>query len=345
MMKKRMKQGGALVIATALVVSAFVLPKSYAATAIDTAAECSVQINVPSEGFSELKNLEVPVNFYKVANVNVVGKYKAVAGFEAIKDVENVNSGTKTVEWEAFAAKAKEVVDAQIEAKTPIAVAATGVVQNGTLVVEDLEVGLYLVDAQVASSDAYKYEFNPYLVSLPNNYYYQGYGDNWVYDLTGEKKSIGLKPEKSDRYGDLVIRKNLDAYNETIGGATFVFQVEAVKTDVDTGNAKVVYSDVVSMTFKAPGTDSITIKDIPAGAVVTVTEVYSGASYQLTSDGTQKVIIVADDETSEEDEPVSVTFANTYDGRSNGGNGVVNSFIYNEENRSWTHSATEDSTP
>ena len=202
---------------------------------------------------------------------------------------------------------------------------------------KDLVAGLYLVDAQQVTSDYYQYSFTPYLVSLPNNYYYHGGDDEWLYQLTGED-AIGLKPEKTDRYGDLVINKELDVYNETIGGANFVFQIEGTKTDIDTGAVKVVYSDVVAMTFNGYGSDSIKIEHIPAGSEIVVTEVYSGSSYELTSNGVQTVIIEAE-------EDAEVYFNNTFNEQLNGGTGLVNSFAYNSESGEWTHSASVDSTP
>ena len=89
------------------------------------------------------------------------------------------------------------------------------------------------------------------------------------------------------------------------------------------------YSDVVSLVFDAAGTKSVTIENIPAGAQVTVTEVYSGASYSLTADTaqTQQVQIVAD---GEEGAPVSVSFENEYNESLNGGSSVENHFNYTE---------------
>ena len=92
---------------------------------------------------------------------------------------------------------------------------------------------------------------------------------------------------------------------------------------------------------------------------MTVTEVYTGASYELTSDGVQTVTILANepgdtpetgegaepDQAPEATGPVTVTFENTYDGRLNGGTGLVNTFSYNAETGEWTYEATEDSTP
>lgn len=334
MMKKRIKTGGALILTAVLAVSTFVLPKAYAAIAVETERECSVQITAPAAEYSELGSLPVEIKLYKVADINVQGEYKAVGAFQSM-DFSDVSSETLAAEWEEKAMSAKALVTETMEETEVLTL------KNGTAVASNLETGLYLVDAQQTLSDTYQYDFKPYLISLPNNYYYSTQNDDWVYDLVGSN-AIGLKPEKTDRFGDLVIEKTLDVYNETIGGATFVFQVEAFKEDIDTGVKKQVYSDVVSMTFKAPGTDRIVIKDLPAGAEVTVTEVYTGASYELTTDASKVVTIITN---GLDGAPATTAFTNTYNQEMNGGNGIVNSFIYDSETGKWTHSASEDSTP
>ena len=69
---------------------------------------------------------------------------------------------------------------------------------------------------------------------------------------------------------------------------------------------------------------------IPAGAKVTVTEVYSGAGYRLVSEPQQTAEISAD-------EIVTVEFDNTYDHGLNPGYGVTNHFDYDEdEGWQWT---------
>ena len=60
---------------------------------------------------------------------------------------------------------------------------------------------------------------------------------------------------------------------------------------------------VVSLVFDGPGTKSVLVEDIPAGTVVTVTEVYSGASYELTTEASQTTTIIAEEE---EGNPVTV---------------------------------------
>lgn len=332
-MKNRIKQVGALVLAAALIFSAFSLPKAYAALGVDVNAKCSVEIDVTQTGMSELMNLPVEVHLYKVADIDAQGEYTAIGDFRQL-DFSGVDSNTTAEDWETLANEAKALVRPTTEKAAVITLV------NGKGTATGLSTGMYLVDAQQALSDSYQYDFNPYLISLPNNNYYSTGNDEWIYNLTGSN-AIGLKPEKTDRFGDLVINKTLDAYNATIGGATFVFQVEAFKTDPDTNERKCVYSNVVSVTFDGVGTESILIEDIPAGAEVVVTEIYSGASYTLTSDGSYTVTIIAD---GEEGAPATVDFSNTYNYEFNGGNGIVNSFLYDSETDSWTHIATEDST-
>ena len=50
MIKKKFKQGSALLLAVVLSVSAFAVSKTYAALSVDLDRECSLQINVPEEG-------------------------------------------------------------------------------------------------------------------------------------------------------------------------------------------------------------------------------------------------------------------------------------------------------
>ena len=359
MLKKILKRGGALIMAAAVCGAALILSDTYASIAVENdRVDCSIEVNVSGSDFKEIHGMDetvkavpVEIHLYKVADISVSGTYSPLEAYESV-ELSGLNETTTAQDWELIV----ESVMSEIEndGTEPVAVGET---VDGTYTFANLETGLYLIDAQQALSDNYQYDFTPYLVSLPNNYFYTTEDDTWFYELTGDH-AVGLKPEKSDRYGDLVINKFLDVYNETIGGATFVFQIEGTKTDVDTGETKVVYSDVISMTFNGTGTDSYVIEDIPAGSVVTVTEIYSGGSYQLISDGAQTVTIIADPaedeaegETASETGdgeaagPVEVSFANTYDYRLNGGTGLVNSFIYNSDDQTWTHQATTDSTP
>lgn len=75
----------------------------------------------------------------------------------------------------------------------------------------------------------------------------------------------------------------------------------------------------------------ITFEHLQAGATVTVTEVYSGASYKLTSENGVQATITANDDYSDGDASTAeVSFENDTDGRPNGGYGIVNNFKLNK---------------
>lgn len=318
MMKKSMKKGSAVLMAMALTFSALALPGTQAANAVDTEADCSIGFAVSAEDFDELNSVNVPVRLYRVASIDVSGNYKAEAGFESL-DLAAVAHGedASAKVWEERAAKAAKLITPET------AEAAKVETIGGKAEITGLDTGLYLVMAETIDSENYSYSFQPYLISLPNNYYYASGDDTWVYDL--RTNPVGLKPEEEARLGDLQITKNLVNQNVTSGEkATFVFEVviEPLKGETETRLA--------TLTFDQFGTKDAVVKDIPAGAKVTVTEIYSGASYELTSDAAVTKTIIADD-------MVGVSFTNTHDGRPNGGYGVVNHFETDENGQyHWT---------
>ena len=138
--------------------------------------------------------------------------------------------------------------------------------------------------------------------------------------------AIGLKPEQQQRTGDLIINKTLKNQNTTFGDkATFVFQI-----DITNGDKK--ESKVEALTFDKVGDQSVHLTGLPAGAVVKVTEVYSGASYDLKSDNGVETEIKANDEYSQADAPVAEgSFVNDVNDSTNGGYGVINHFELNDK--------------
>lgn len=124
-----------------------------------------------------------------------------------------------------------------------------------------------------------------------------------------------------------MINKELVDHNATFGNnATFVFQIDITTLD----NKK--ETRIEELTFDAAGSHSVTIEKNPAGSHVTVTEVYSGASYELASAKSQKTDIIANPEKKSEVEfrPAEVSFINKHNGRTNGGYGVKNNFKLDE---------------
>ncbi len=319
-MMKKVKKGSAIVALLALVLSTVVIPKAYAAKEIDLTRTGSIDFVLNALAYEEVEGLSIAVDLYKVATVDKVGNYEAVDGYT----LGIIDDKTTADDWIKMAEDAMAVIEENDTEATYSGTAEVGF--------DDLELGLYLVVAANTKSETYEYSFNPYLVSLPNNYYYtnENQNDDWVYDIT-----TSLKPERTDLYGDLVIEKDLLTYNATVGGATFVFQVEATKNYKTSENAaddiKTVYSDVVSISFDAAGKQSVLVENIPAGAEVTVTEVYSGGSYEATGENEYVVTIVADEVVETEAGTVAtVTFTNDYSGELNGGSGIVNHFEQGE---------------
>lgn len=327
MMNKRLKQGSTFLLAVALTFPLLTLPGAKAASAINTGQKCSIEFDI-SGNSSELLSASIPVNLYKVASVDESGNYTGIGAFSKLDlssvSADNLDAAAAT--WAERAAEAKKLLKDDTEPTTTTLTQGRGTATG-------LDTGLYLVDTPKVITPNYTYTFTPYLVSLPTNNYYSGNGasDDWIYDLTKEYNSaVGLKPEQHVRYGDLVINKELVDHNATFGNnATFVFQIDITTLDKKTETR------IEELTFNAAGSDSVTIKKIPAGSKVVVTEIYSGASYKLTSENKVKATIVANDEkeAGQAGETAVVSFTNEHDGRTNGGYGVKNNFKLDENDQ------------
>ena len=324
MMNKRLKQGSTFLLAVALTFPLLTLPGAKAASAINTGQKCSIEFDI-SGNSSKLLSASIPVNLYKVASVDESGNYTATDAFSKLDlssvSADNLDAAAAT--WAERAAEAKKLLKDDTEPTTTTLTQGRGTATG-------LDTGLYLVDTPKVITPNYTYTFTPYLVSLPTNNYYSGNGasDDWIYDLTKEYNSaVGLKPEQHVRYGNLVINKELVDHNATFGNnATFVFQIDITTLD------KKKETRIEELTFSAAGSHSVTIEKIPAGSHVKVTEVYSGASYELASAKSQETDIIAnpEKETEVEFRPAEVSFINKHDGRTNGGYGVKNNFKLDE---------------
>lgn len=184
------------------------------------------------------------------------------------------------------------------------------------------------------------YTFEPQLISLPGKDPYTDSEGNvtegntanpgpWLYDM-----SVVLKSQVDFRYGSLMIHKNLLEY-EASGPTTFVFEVSAAWEDhVNGGGALREWRDVVAMDFTKAEAQFKLIEKLPVGAVVTVKEIYSGASYEPSEEAGQdpleQTVVIREAEQS-----VEVFFTNRYDGRHVGGHGITNRFAYDEEESRW----------
>lgn len=319
-MRKSMKTGGILLLGCAVILSAAMLPKTYAAEAINTAADCSIGFSIGGT-YKDLAEVPVTVDLYKVADVSARGDYTEVGGFDL--DLGAISDQTTAQEWETKA----EAAAAAVESGS-VQPAASVEITGGTGTAQGLDTGMYLVAAQTAQTDNYEYTFTPYLISLPNNYYYSQGSDEWVYDVRGTE----LKPEQAERYGSLEIDKELVNFNASGSAQTmFIFQVDITTPAGETESRQ------EAMTFTGAGSSSLVIDEIPAGSDVTVTEVYSGAGYQLTADSAQaqETQITAED-------TAAVSFRNEHNGSTTGGYGVVNNYKV-DENGAWQWTQAADS--
>ena len=201
-----------------------------------------------------------------------------------------------------------------------------GKIEEVRMMADALEAGMYLVvPAETYNADySYLYQFTPYLTALPGNDYYNSGNDAWDYDPV-----IGLKAEREEQYGGLTINKKLLGYNNLTQDGTFVFQIEGVKDGVT-------YSNVAQITMTAAGDASTYVEGIPVGMEVTVTEIYSGGSYEPEGDTVAKATIVADQIVEAGGDGASVSFTNDYNDKLIPGTGVLNQFYApDEEGADW----------
>lgn len=233
--------------------------------------------------------------------------------------------------WRTFASEAAELA---LTEGTPIVTGATlDTVISADDAGESLAPGLYLVAARgselaeytaaaedgiatLARTDVWEYSFTPALVSLPA-----------VSTEGGPEYSASttLKSARTRRTGALELVKELMTW-EASEPATFVFSVEAVL------DGETVFSDVSAMTFTGAGRRSLRLEGLPVGAVVTASEIYSGAHYApVTTDAVQTAAISV--------EEAQVVFVNDYSGTPTGGHGIVNRFYHDGETWIWTQDA------
>lgn len=333
---------------------------AYAAPTLDLDRECGLQVKVAAMAMEEGGREEMPdvaIDLYKVADAEKEEGYDAYrfvnldafAGLECNIPLEDTDADDREI-WTSLAQQAAARVFEDADALAPVV---EGAAPNGNLApagASGLEPGLYLMIVRgnglereeyieraaqetgdemistIAYSDSYTFAYSPQLVALPTKDGEEGGiavsnpGD-WLYELELEPKYA-----MDERFADLRIDKELTEY---LAGspATFVFTVEAMLRD------RLVYSNAVSLTFDGPGVQSELIADkIPVGAVVTVTEVYSGATYQMAAGSAQvQTVTIANADSESADFANIASFQNTYDGSGRKGAAITNHFEYTDD--------------
>ncbi len=348
-----LKKGIAVFLAAAIAVSGFAVSKVYAASAIDTAAKCTVSVNVADLNVEnnadldrayntmKLSSVDFSVKLYKVADVSKSAVYTLTENFKGVADVDQTEitelSSVTAEEW-------IDIVDnagAVIEQNAGMAEDYTIHVAGGRGSVSDVEVGLYLVVVPEVVTDTEIYTFNNYLIQLPyvegswtlvdGNPVFEG-GDEWIYNVS---LNWAAKYERTDRLSGIRIQKTVETFNTSMNNTSFVYSIVAKKNySADPENPRMVkvYDDVIAIDFSQAGTQTIDVENIPAGAVVTVKEIYTGATYQAVGEKTVEIPALS----VTENYPVA-GFENTYDEKLVGnGTAVVNTFSKGETGWNWT---------
>lgn len=350
------KTGCALVLTAMVTLTGLSMEQTYAAKGIELGrTDCSIEVSVAigkngdvqgnEEYLEDFNAMSIPVNLYRVADVDVTGqKFSPVSPFTSV-DLSGIHSTTTAGDWQKMAADAAK--EENLKAAKPV----RQVTAAGTARFTNLSPGLYLVAPEAAYNPDYtvRYTFTPYLTALPSSAYTTQYdeednpvgntgsSDDWDYDT-----EIGLKPEAEPQFGSLRINKILDNFNETLGRTTFVFQIEGRDAD-----DRLVYSEVVSTTHESLATETIVLDNIPAGITVRVEEVYPGASYEIVGDVWQDIKIWSDAAIEEAEGEMAgneviqtpeVSFRNRYDGGNRSGYGVTNEFTNSEDGWVWSSS-------
>ncbi len=298
---------------------------------------CSLTIETTGVEFAkELSNVpEIPVKLYQVASMDESAEYTVntrTYGSDVVIENKGQDRAAWAQMWKDMAAKAANKIEASggsIRADATVAMRpvtqGNNTYSSGTA--RNLAPGLYLVAAESVRYGGYEYSFTPYLISVPTNEYRMVSGggkDEWLYDVT-----VGLKPARKPLDGEMVIQKTLNTYNESLGEVTFIFEV----TGTDPVTGQVVYNNVISMNYDSTtpnGTQSVKITGLPVGTVMTVKEIYNGASYTELS--SEQRTTIEGYETDSSGNPISqtkpVSFVNDYDDELKKGYGIVNHFDF-----------------
>lgn len=206
-----------------------------------------------------------------------------------------------------------------------------------------LDDGMYLVLARgeneevgslKANGALHEYQFQASMVAMPTKWADEA-GDmsgtirtDGSYGEWHNEATINLKATQRPLYGDLVIKKLFEGPTPT-ESTTFVFR--ATGTSPDGSETYDLYGSVM-----LPGESSTTLTHIMVGTELTVSEVYTGARYQLVSANGVSAKIVAD-----KDAPATVEFTNAPDGDNTpGGHGIRNHFDLDPNTGNWPNTAT-----
>ena len=361
--KKTGRSGGrGALIAVIVFIAGLILSPAFSRViqAVDVTKPCSLTI-LPGFDDEDVDKADIVVDYYKVADVVADPNYDTYSfevNREEFQDVKSYLENMKELDSNRYQQVANTAAKAALDQKmTPDLTAPVRekadlgaglylMIARG----KDMTVDKYRTSSEedpdtvvtIANSMIYQYSYLPQLVALPNtaetilpDQEIKTSDGEWKYDITAT-----LKGERKKRFGWFKLTKDLTTF-ESRQPATFVFSVDATATD-----GSKVYSNVASIVFSpedgaglktlvfAPSEaadEDLKLKDnevrvnanIPVDSTVTITEIYKGANYKITSDDTVNIGVV-----SLEDDPEEAKFTNDYTDTDKGGGSINNEFSY-----------------
>lgn len=263
---------------------------------------------------SEVKDVSAQVNLYRIATGSKDATYDTynfafdVAAFAKLG--EGYDPQTMSNEsWQRMADAAKKIVEEnkiKPDATAPVGEKITGLAD-----------GIYLALIPNTTSDTYEFTFVPSLVAVPGKVgedgapVYNTASGSWTNEVTAV-----VKWSMAPLYGKLLINKTVKDFSGE--PATFVYHI----VDAETGGEK--YENYAAVQYTAKGVQSTTVGKIPAGMTVNVTEVNTGARYQVVGAAEQTAVISADQD-------AAVDFVNEPDDSGKKGHGIENHFVFDED--------------
>lgn len=370
MNRENAKPGGRkrhLALAAIMLSAVMLLLPTGMAQAINLKEPVSVTADTTTDAImaADMAKADIVMDIYKIASaVEVSGfdtyTFKAESAFSTL-DV--VNGDLKAEDWDAMAADAAALIFRDGAAEPVVNPVVKGAnLSEGS---GNMEAGMYLILARgrdltavadyakqdktsgkwktIAKSARYEYSFDPILLALPSRstgetYVNEADASNMTSnnDITWQQNvKILLKAEREKLISSIKIVKTLKEY-ETKDPATFVFQVEANLTEETTDGPVTtkVYSNVIPMVFgpSSTGRQEYPINNLPAGAEVTIKEVYKGANYKIvTGDTDEKTGVVSAEEI------VEIEFTNDYNDTYHGGGSVTNKYAMEADQEGSLH--------
>ena len=321
------KYSAALLAAALLLVLLTALTPAARALSVETRGSAAFSLSPVTAGDEDgtakhdaIAATEFTGRLYRIAAVDDAYNYTPTAGFEKLADADVKNFKTKNAE------DLRTLVETAAQSAEKAEPAKELTFRDGKAKADDLDTGLYLlvVDGFTTADGIWSVSFEPTLIPVPVvtgevNGAWDG-SDNYNVEAA-------LKPNAEKALTSIRITKQLNDYSALQGPATFVFQADAVNAKGEN-----VFSNVYAMTFTGAGTQELVVENLPVDSTVTVTEVYSGATY--TPDGEGKVTLTARPMVKNDDGTESIPveneagFTNNYTHRRTYGTTITNKFSY-----------------